>query len=190
MKQKLFILWILILIFIGGEAIAKGWVSVEIPLIYQFSEEGNSPFTFNSSLTGKPSGYIIYGSIYEKPFLGFEKYQISVDTDNSDEPTAIIDVQFIDIGLNFEQKNSHFLIGYGQGSIKMECQLSACSDYKFEEGIAYQYFIQLGVVLIDKLNFSLSTHRVTGKNDFKIGSVSDDIELDGIMYAFGLKFSW
>lgn len=171
-------------------ATAKGWISVGIPSIYRFSEAENSAIAPGSSLSGAPAGYMIYGTIYEKPFVGYESYQITVDSDHSDDPAAIIEVVFYDIGLSFEQRYTYFLIGYGYGSLTMECQLSNCSGYEFEEGIARQYFAQLGVMIYEKLGFHLSAHRIMGQTDFTGSSTSGHVVLDGMQYAFGLRLNW
>jgi hypothetical protein len=189
-KYKLLLFLLFVCFFYSRGAIAKSWISVGVPSIYRFAAAENSPVSSGSSLTGTPAGYIIHGSIYEKPFIGYEKYQISVDSDNSDEPAATIDVEFYDIGLNFEQRTTYFLIGYGYGSIKMDCELSSCSGYKFREGIARHYFAQLGVMIFNQLGFHLSAHRIMGQNDITVGSTSDSIVLDGTLYAFGLRLNW
>jgi hypothetical protein len=174
----------------GQKLIAESWISIGIPTIYRFSEADNSPLSTGSDLKGTPSGYMIYGSIYEKPFLGYEKYQIKLSLDNSDEIPAIIDVEFYDIGLQFKQKYTSFLVGYGYGSVKTECQISSCSEVDFEEGIARQYFAQLAVVIYNKLSLHLSAHRVMGENGLTVNSSKSQLVLDGMQYAFGLKLGW
>ena len=59
-----------------------------------------------------------------------------------------------------------------------------------EEGIARQYFAQLGVEIFDNWNLHLSAHRITGQQDISSGATSDHLVLDGMMYAFGLKLGW
>ncbi len=181
----------LILILLASQkAFADNWVSVGIPTIYRFTQAENSPLSSNSDLKGTPSGYMVYGSIFEKPFLGYEKYQVSLNVDNSDEVPAVIDIEFFDIGLQFEQKYTSLLVGYGYGSIKTECRVSSCSGYDFEDGIARQYFAQFAAQIYEKLSLHLSVHRAMGENAMTVDSSSDQLVLDGMMYAFGLKLSW
>ncbi len=189
MIRKLPVL-VLILLMVSLQAFADYWVSVGIPTIYRFEQAENSPFTTDEELKGTPAGYMIHGSIYEKPFIGYEKYQISLNIDNSDEIPAIIDVQFYDIGVQFEQRYTSFLVGYGYGSIKTECQVSSCSGYEFDEGIARQYFLQFAIQIYNKLSLHLSAHRVMGENGMKVNSTKSQLVLDGTLYAFGLKLAW
>ena len=189
MRYRLFILLIL-MVLASNTATADNWIGIGIPTIYRFSEVKNSPLSSDSDLQGTPSGYIIYGSIYEKPFIGYEKYQISLNIDHSDEVPAIINIEFLDIGLQFSQRYTSQLIGYGYGSIKTECKISSCSDYEFEEGIARQYFFQFAVQIYEMLSLQLSANRVLGENAVTIGSSTEQMVLDGMMYAFGLKLNW
>lgn len=133
---------------------------------------------------------MIHGSIYERPFIGYESYQISLDADNSDEVAAIIDIVFYDIGVRFKQRYTHIAIGYGYGSMKTECKVPYCSSFNYDEGIARQVFGQFGVVIWEKLSLHLSMHRVTGQNDVKSALVTEHIVLDGTLYSFGLKLEW
>ena len=194
MRTNILVILLTLTVLIAPNTLAKGWVSVSLPTIYRFSQKDDSFFSSGSTLSGKPSGFILHGSIFEMPFAGYEKYQITLQGDDSDEVDAIIDavvyVEFFDIGLHFEQKNTHILIGYGYGSLKTECGLTTCSTIDFDEGIARQYFAQLGVEIVDNLNLHLSAHRITGQQDISSGTTSDHLVLDGMMYAFGLKLGW
>ena len=194
MRKKILVILITLAALTAQNTLAKGWIGLSLPAIYRFSQKDDSFFSPGSTLSGKPSGFILHGSIFEIPFAGYEKYQITLQGDDSDEVDAIIDaivyVEFFDIGLHFEQKNTHVLIGYGYGSLKTECDLAACSTIDFEEGIARQYFAQLGVEIVDNLNLHLSAHRITGQQDISNGATSDNLVLDGMMYAFGLKLGW
>ncbi|MCG8339426.1 MAG: hypothetical protein MJE63_33375 [Proteobacteria bacterium] len=194
MRTNILVILLTLTVLIAPNTLAKGWVSVSLPTIYRFSQKDDSFFSSGSTLSGKPSGFILHGSIFEMPFAGYEKYQITLQGDDSDEVDAIIDavvyVEFFDIGLHFEQKNTHILIGYGYGSLKTECDLTTCSTIDFDEGIARQYFAQLGVEIVDNLNLHLSAHRITGQQDISSGTTSDHLVLDGMMYAFGLKLGW
>ena len=188
MNRKRLIIFFLSLLVVQRVA-ADNWISVGIPAIYRFAEKNNSSLVSGSGLSGTPSGYMVYGSILEKPFLGYEKYKISLSMDNSDEVPAVVDIEFYDIGLRFEQKYTGFLIGYGYGSVKIECKAGSCFAYDFEEGIARQYFTQLAVQIYHTLSLHLSVHKVMGENKMTAGSTSDQLVLGGILYAFGLKLN-
>ncbi len=194
MRKIILVIITILAVSIAQNTLAKGWISLSLPTIYRFSQKDDSFFSSGSTLSGKPSGFILQGSIFETLFAGYEQYKITLQSDDSDEVDAVIDVvvnvEFFDVGLNFEQKNTHILIGYGYGSLKTECDLAACSTIDFEEGIARQYFAQLGVEIVDGLNLHLNAHRITGQQDISNGTTSDHLVLDGMMYAFGLRLGW
>jgi hypothetical protein len=172
------------------EVMAKGWISGGIPTIYRFSQEENTTFFPVSKRRGTPSGYIIHGSIYDIPFIGYEAYKIALDADNSDEDAALIEITFYDIGLRFDQKYAQFAAGYGYGTIKTDCQISTCNGIDFEEGIARQLFIQLGAELVNDFYFHLSAHWINGQSDMSFGTETDPFVIDGSMLAFGVNLKW
>jgi len=125
------------------------------------------------------------------PALGYEKYQITLESDNSDEQTAIIDVELYDIAINFEQKTTSFLLGYGYGSTEMECKdTTTCGSLQFEKGIARQVFGQFGVLLFGDAFFHISVHRVMSENRVTVGSSHSVLSLDGVLFAYGLKIGF
>lgn len=189
-KQAVLLFLLIALFGLSGNLQAQGWLSIGLPTIYKFSQSENDSFFPVSDMRGTPSGYMIYGSLYDFPFLGYESYTIALDAENAEETAANIKIVFYDIGVRFEQRNTHVLAGYGYGSVNTECELASCSGISFDEGIARQLFIQLGVVLLGDLSFHLSAHRVTGQNDISAGSSSDHFVIDGTLLAFGLKLNW
>lgn len=189
-RNTIFGLLILVLLF-SKNVFADSWISAGLPTGYTFSGEGNSLFSSTSKLSGTPSGTIFMASLPYLPTLGYEKYQIAIESDNSDEITAIIDVEFYDIAVSFDQKFASFLLGYGYGSMELQCEdTSVCGTISAEKGIARQYFGQLGVLLFGNLFFYLSGHRTMAENKLESGSTSEQLTLDGVMYSWGLKFTW
>ena len=170
---------------------AEVWFSVSVPNSYQFSGAGNAQFNSATPLSGTPSSDIIFLADFPYlPALGYEKYQIALESDNSDENTAIIDVEFFDIALYFRQKFTSFLIGFGYGSMEMDCKVSSCASLEIEKGVARQVFGQVGVLLAGDLFFHIDAHRVMGENRLTLNSNHSQLTLDGLMFAYGLKIGF
>ena len=190
MKPRLRCILFIFSFMLIQNARAETWISVGIPTVYHFSGNGNSLFLKGTSLSGTPAGYMIHAYLPYLPVLGYEYYEISINSKSSDNATAIVNVVFYDICLYFEQKYTSFLLGFGYGSMEMECEVTSCSSLEFRKGIARQYFAQLGVPLFDKMNVYLSAHSVIGTNKITLAGVNDDLSFDGMLYAFGLKVGW
>lgn len=178
------------LITIPYSIFAEVWVSIDVPTVYRFSGKGNSILSTGSTIHGAPSGAIVHASLPMLPVLGVEKYKIAITSASSDEPIATIEVDFINIGYYHSLKYVRFLIGYGQGTIKTRCGTGYCTGYSFKTGEASQLYGHLGVPLFGKVDFYLSAHWVTGKNEFTYASQEGELNLSGVLYSFGIKAGW
>lgn len=187
MFRKTLFCWIIALFFTQSSAYAETWVSVSLPNSYQFTGADNSQISLVSGQSGTPAGYIVLMDLPFLPAIGYENYQIALSGYNSEEEVAVINVEFYDIALHFRQKYTSVLLGYGYGSMAFECQVSSCNGWVVEKGISRQVFIQVGVELFGDVFFQLSTHRVMGSNQLLINSVPVSMDLDGLLFAYGVK---
>lgn len=181
----------LVLSFWTPNLLGDVWFSAGVPSSYRFTGETSSLFSDGTSLNGTPTGYMVHFDFPYLPPLGIEQYQISVESVSTNESIATIDVRFYDICYLIElEKYANVLLGYGYGSIKMECTTGNCPGAEFEEGIARQVFGQLGVLLFGETDFHISVHRVMGENRITVGSSQEHIDLSGVLFAFGIKIGF
>lgn len=190
MKKQVGLILLGLVLMTSIQATAQTWVSVSLPNSYQFSGEESATISGNPVMGGTLSDYMIHASLPYLPPIGYERYKILIEDDTSDETTAIIDVEFYDICLDFEQKLTRFVIGVGYGSMKTDCETTSCSGIKFKKGIARQYFGQVGVLLFGRTFFQIGVHRVMGENKAVSGSGKEQIVLDGMLVAGGIKIGW
>lgn len=167
-------------------AYGENWISVGLPNSYQFTGAENSQISLISGQSGTPTGYIVLADLPYLPAIGYENYQIALSGYNSEEEVALVNVEFYDIALRFRQKYTSVLVGYGYGSMVLECQTSSCSGWDVEKGIARQVFAQVGVELFGDVFFQISAHRVMGSNSILISSTPVTMDLDGLLFGYGV----
>ncbi len=180
----------LFLLTIPNSIFANVWISVDVPTIYTFSAGENSILSTGSSIKGKPAGTIIHASLPMLPVLGIENYEIGISSPASNDDIATIEVDFINIAYYFSLKPATVLIGYGLGTMKITCASGYCTGYDFESGNASQVYAHLGISLFNEVDFYLSAHWVTCRNDFTYASQDGDLNLTGVLYSFGIKVGW
>lgn len=189
-KTKTVIFWLIISLFLVPSVYGENWISASLPNSYQFTGEENSQISIVSGQSGTPTGYIILADLPYLPSLGYENYQIALSGINSEDEVALINVEFFDIALHFRQKYTSVLLGYGYGSMKFECKVSSCSNWTVEKGIARQVFAQVGVELFNEVLFQISAHRVMGNNQILVSSTPVSMDLNGLLFAYGVKIGF
>ncbi len=181
---------VLVILTFASNIQAKTRISYSRPTIYVFSGLENDFYTPKSPYTATPYGNILHFEYEDFPMLGVESYTVQINEADANKIKSFVEYRFIDVMYNTDFKNLNLYGGIGIGDVKFNCRVSACEDYTFTGSSAAQFFIQIGIPVIQSIDIHISVHRVIGQNEVKIGNETTLMDLGGSLAAWGLLIRW
>ena len=188
------IAFLLILVVVTALPAQAGiWVSGTLPTSFAFSSDGNDLYDFDQISSTGVSGYSVLASIPFPllPVVGMSEFTIDLVPNDVDiEGTNSVKFNTYDVAFDFSGGLADVLVGYGVGLATFECGQSDCESFTFEQREVFQYFGQIGVPFGVGSNFHIDMRRIIGRVQVDSGADALDLNLQGVLFAFGFRFGF
>ncbi|OGG96957.1 MAG: hypothetical protein A2527_02555 [Candidatus Lambdaproteobacteria bacterium RIFOXYD2_FULL_50_16] len=190
-KRTLLLLFAVLLM--AAPVKAETWVSASLPTSFSFSSYGNPLYDFDQVSSTSTAGYSLLASLPVPllPIVGLSEFVVQlVPSSPAITGTNQMRLNTYDVAFDFSGKNVGFLLGYGAGKATFECAQSDCSNLTFYQREVIQYFGQLGVPFGTNADFHLEARRVIGRVQVDSGVQALDLDLQGMLFAFGFRIGF
>ncbi len=187
--------FLLLFIFVGfflPSAQAGLWAAASLPAGFTWSSSGSGAYSHDTNASTQPTGNSVQLKIPGLPPMGYSQWTIPVtslaSTAVSTESSSL-KLELIDLWWDLSPDDFNFLLGYGWGYGKFDCQAADCAALNFEYKESHQFSALLGVPLGGG-DFHLLAARVFAKVRVVSPTTAETQAFSGLLTGFGFRIGF